>query len=78
MLYFCGVATEWSRHQVQENCNAILVSPQVNELNVACHGNVELIFEREKPREGGIQGGLSHDHLTLFLLALGGISPLSV
>ena len=51
---------EWSRHQVQENCNAIFVSPQVNELNVACHGNVELIFECEKPRYNGInQMGLN-------------------
>ena len=37
---------------MQENCNAILVSPQVNELNVACHGNVEFIFERERTRKG--------------------------
>ena len=41
---------------MQENCNAILVSPQVNELNVACHGNVELTFERERPRNNGGKG----------------------
>ena len=37
-----------------EHCNANFVSPQVNDLNVACHGDVELIFEREKPRYNGI------------------------
>ena len=37
-----------------EHCNANFVSPQVNDLNVACHGNVELIFECEKPRYNGI------------------------
>ena len=60
---------------MQENCNAIFVSPQVNELNVACHGNVELIFECEKPRYNGInQMGLNPKRRGL----LGGVNELNV
>ena len=60
---------------MQENCNAIFVSPQVNELNVACHCNVELIFEWEKPRYNGInQMGLNPKRRGL----LGGVNELNV